>query len=134
MHMHLAGAVGAALADRLMVLRWIARNHDSRALTTTPIGWANIERIFGCSLHDHTVRQRSALRVVAGWPLILGFAAARKPVHDGARFGKARLKTAGRDLGRVYSDAPPQIAISCPVIAAASSESKKATSAATSSG
>jgi DNA-binding transcriptional ArsR family regulator len=63
---HLAGAVGAALASRLMDLRWIARKRDSRALTITPIGWANIERTFGCSLHDHTVHAQPTLRVVAG--------------------------------------------------------------------
>ena len=63
---HLAGAVGAALADRLMDLRWIARKRDSRALTITPNGWANIERTFGCSLHDHTVHEQPKLRVVAG--------------------------------------------------------------------
>ena len=53
-------------ANRLMELRWIARKRDTRALTITPIGWANIERTFGCSLHDHTVHERPALRVVAG--------------------------------------------------------------------
>jgi DNA-binding transcriptional ArsR family regulator len=63
---HLAGAVGAALAARLMDLRWIARKRDSRALSITPIGWSQIERTFGCSLHDHTVHARPALRVVAG--------------------------------------------------------------------
>ena len=63
---HLAGAVGAALANRLMALRWIARKRDTRALTITPIGWSNIERTFGCSLHDHTVHARPPLRVVAG--------------------------------------------------------------------
>ncbi len=63
---HLAGAVGAALAARLMELRWIARKRGSRALSITPIGWSNIERTFGCSLHDHTVHARPALRVVAG--------------------------------------------------------------------
>jgi DNA-binding transcriptional ArsR family regulator len=63
---HLAGAVGALLANRLMELRWIARKRDTRALTITPIGWSNIERTFGCSLHDHTVHARPALRVVAG--------------------------------------------------------------------
>ena len=61
---HLAGAVGAALANRLMELRWIARKRDTRALAITPIGWSNIERTFGCSLHDHTVQERPALRVV----------------------------------------------------------------------
>ncbi|MGB9366492.1 MAG: winged helix-turn-helix domain-containing protein [Xanthobacteraceae bacterium] len=63
---HLSGAVGAALADRLMGLRWIARKRDTRALTITPIGWGKIEQTFGCSLHDHTVHARPALRVVAG--------------------------------------------------------------------
>jgi len=63
---HLAGSVGAALAERLMALHWIARKRDSRALTITPIGWAKIEHTFGCSLHDHSVQARPALRVVAG--------------------------------------------------------------------
>lgn len=63
---HLAGSIGAALATRLMELRWIARKRDTRALTITPIGWSNIERTFSCSLHDHTVRTRPPLRVVAG--------------------------------------------------------------------
>jgi hypothetical protein len=62
---HLAGSVGAALADRLMALHWIARKRDTRALTITPIGWSKIEQTFGCSLHDHTVHGRPALRVVA---------------------------------------------------------------------
>ena len=55
---------GRALAQRLMDLRWIARKRDGRALSITPVGWSNIERAFGCSLHDHT--PRSALRLVAG--------------------------------------------------------------------
>jgi DNA-binding transcriptional ArsR family regulator len=63
---HLAGAVGAALARRLMESRWIARKRDSRALTITPVGWSAIERAFGCSLTDHTVHARPALRVIAG--------------------------------------------------------------------
>ena len=63
---HLAGSVGALLAQRLMDNRWIARKRDSRALTVTPIGWTGIEHAFGCSLTDHTVHDRPALRVVAG--------------------------------------------------------------------
>jgi len=62
---HLAGAVGAAVARRLMNNRWIARKRDGRALTITPTGGIAIERAFGCSLHDHTVHARPALRVVA---------------------------------------------------------------------
>jgi DNA-binding transcriptional ArsR family regulator len=61
---HLAGAVGAAIARRLMELRWIARKRDTRALSITPLGWNSIERTFGCSLHDHT--PRPTLRLVAG--------------------------------------------------------------------
>ena len=61
---HLAGAVGSAIAQRLMALRWISRKRDGRALTITPVGWSNIERAFGCSLHDH--EPRPALRLVAG--------------------------------------------------------------------
>jgi DNA-binding transcriptional ArsR family regulator len=60
---HLAGAVGSALAQRLMELRWIARKRDGRALAITPVGWSKIERTFGCSL-DHA--PRPALRLVAG--------------------------------------------------------------------
>jgi len=60
---HLAGTVGAALADRLFGLRWISRKRDSRALTITSAGWGKIEQAFGCSLHDHTVHKRPALRV-----------------------------------------------------------------------
>lgn len=63
---HLAGAVGAALANRLVDLSWIKRKRDTRALTITPVGWSNIERTFDCSLHDHTANTRPALRVVAG--------------------------------------------------------------------
>jgi DNA-binding transcriptional ArsR family regulator len=63
---HLAGAVGAAIADRLMDLNWIKRKRDSRAITVTPIGWSKIEQTFSCSLHDHTVHKRQELRLVAG--------------------------------------------------------------------
>jgi DNA-binding transcriptional ArsR family regulator len=61
---HIAGAVGSALAQRLMDLRWITRKRDGRALSITPVGWSKIERTFGCSLHDH--EPRPALRLVAG--------------------------------------------------------------------
>jgi len=61
---HTAGAVGSALAQRLMDLRWITRKRDGRALSITPVGWSKIERTFGCSLHDH--EPRPALRLVAG--------------------------------------------------------------------
>jgi hypothetical protein len=44
---HLAGALGAALAQRCFHLRWIQRVEDSRALTITEIGRAAIEERFG---------------------------------------------------------------------------------------
>jgi len=60
---HLAGSVGAALARKLLDLRWIARKRDTRALSITPNGWANIEHTFGCSLADHAAHAPPALRV-----------------------------------------------------------------------
>jgi DNA-binding transcriptional ArsR family regulator len=44
---HLAGALGAALAQRCFQLRWIQRVEDSRALTVTKIGLAALEERFG---------------------------------------------------------------------------------------
>src|SRR5258708_8063604 len=44
---HLAGAVGAALAQRLFALRWIARVRDGRVLAVTPAGPPKPERAFG---------------------------------------------------------------------------------------
>jgi DNA-binding transcriptional ArsR family regulator len=46
---HLAGAVGAALAQRLLALDWIKRVRDSRALVVTPLGQRNLEQRFGLS-------------------------------------------------------------------------------------
>jgi len=46
---HLAGAVGAALAQRLLALDWIERVRDSRALVVTPLGQRNLEQRFGLS-------------------------------------------------------------------------------------
>jgi DNA-binding transcriptional ArsR family regulator len=43
---HLAGALGAALADRLMELRWARRLPHSRALHVTPRGENTIREIF----------------------------------------------------------------------------------------
>src|ERR1700726_839464 len=44
---HLAGAVGAALAQRLLALKWIERIRDSRALIVTLQGRRNLEQTFG---------------------------------------------------------------------------------------
>ena len=53
---HLAGAVGAALAQRLFALRWIARMRDGRALAVTPTGRHNLEQTFGVLLPELRVR------------------------------------------------------------------------------
>lgn len=49
---HLAGAVGAALAVRLLALGWVARVRDGRTLVITPTGRRNLERTFGVVLPD----------------------------------------------------------------------------------
>lgn len=64
---HLAGSVGAALARRLMDLRWVTRMRDTRALTVTPLGRQKIELAFRCSLHeDARARPAAPLRLVSG--------------------------------------------------------------------
>jgi DNA-binding transcriptional ArsR family regulator len=52
---HLAGAVGAALAQRLFALRWIARVRDGRTLVITPMGRSNLEQTFGVQLPEHSI-------------------------------------------------------------------------------
>ncbi|MCC7346667.1 MAG: helix-turn-helix transcriptional regulator [Variibacter sp.] len=49
---HLAGAVGAALARRLMALRWVERVRDTRALCITPVGRRGLADCFGLALPD----------------------------------------------------------------------------------
>jgi DNA-binding transcriptional ArsR family regulator len=44
---HLAGALGAGLADALISLGWLGRRPDDRALTVTPEGAAALGREFG---------------------------------------------------------------------------------------
>jgi DNA-binding transcriptional ArsR family regulator len=44
---HLAGSLGAALADRLVALGWVVRRRDSRAVAVTAEGVAALEREFG---------------------------------------------------------------------------------------
>jgi DNA-binding transcriptional ArsR family regulator len=43
---HLAGSLGAALADRCFELGWLERRRDSRAVTLTPAGRAGLARHF----------------------------------------------------------------------------------------
>jgi DNA-binding transcriptional ArsR family regulator len=47
---HIAGAVGAALADRAFDLGWIERQRDSRALTVTAAGRDGLRETFGVEL------------------------------------------------------------------------------------
>lgn len=47
---HLAGAIGAALAQRCFQLRWIRRIEDSRALAITGIGLTALKERFGIGL------------------------------------------------------------------------------------
>ena len=47
---HLAGATGAALAQRCFQLRWIRRVEDSRALAITEIGLTALKERFGIRL------------------------------------------------------------------------------------
>jgi DNA-binding transcriptional ArsR family regulator len=47
---HIGGAVGAALAERLIVLKWIERVRDSRALTITPAGRRGLAEFFDLSI------------------------------------------------------------------------------------
>jgi DNA-binding transcriptional ArsR family regulator len=44
---HIGGALGAALAERLLSLRWIRRLPDSRAVVVTPAGRAGLTREVG---------------------------------------------------------------------------------------
>lgn len=44
---HLAGALGAAIADRLFELQWVSRREGSRALQITPSGARELRAHFG---------------------------------------------------------------------------------------
>ena len=44
---HLAGGLGAAIADRCFELGWIARQRDSRAVTLTARGREGLDKLFG---------------------------------------------------------------------------------------
>jgi DNA-binding transcriptional ArsR family regulator len=44
---HLAGALGAAIADRLFELNWITRQPEGRTLHVTPAGHEGLARTFG---------------------------------------------------------------------------------------
>ena len=59
--LHLAGAVGGALAKHLFDLNWIARVRDKRVVTITPKGRLQLARVFGVEpdhAHDHAAPRR----------------------------------------------------------------------------
>lgn len=47
---HLAGALGAALAERMFDLRWVKRARNSRAVTVSDAGVRGLEQTFGLTL------------------------------------------------------------------------------------
>jgi hypothetical protein len=47
---HLAGALGAALAERMLELRWIRRARRSRAVHVTDEGRRGLQETFGLAL------------------------------------------------------------------------------------
>ena len=47
---HLAGALGAALADRCLELDWVRRREGTRALMITPVGLRGFRTAFGVDL------------------------------------------------------------------------------------
>jgi DNA-binding transcriptional ArsR family regulator len=49
---HIGGAIGAALAERLLALGWITRAKDSRAVTFTPMGERGLRDRLGLALDD----------------------------------------------------------------------------------
>lgn len=53
---HLAGSVGAALAERCFDLGWLKRIRDSRAVAITPPGRAGFAKTFGISIEDSAPR------------------------------------------------------------------------------
>jgi hypothetical protein len=53
---HIAGAVGAGLAQRLFGLGWIARVRDGRTLVITPAGRRNLAQTFGVLLPEPHIK------------------------------------------------------------------------------
>jgi hypothetical protein len=47
---HLAGSLGAALADRVLELRWVSRAHRSRAVQISDAGYEGLRETFGVEL------------------------------------------------------------------------------------
>lgn len=57
--LHVAGALGAALAARLFELGWIRRRDGNRSVEVTPDGWARLKSEFGV---ETAVREDARLR------------------------------------------------------------------------
>ncbi|KAA6450755.1 ArsR/SmtB family transcription factor [Bacillus swezeyi] len=53
---HLAGALGAALLDAFISLDWIKRRPQTRAVTITPKGKKELERIFNISIEKELIQ------------------------------------------------------------------------------
>jgi hypothetical protein len=49
---HIGGAIGAALADRLLALGWITRAKDSRAVALTAAGERGLRDALGLAMGD----------------------------------------------------------------------------------
>ena len=49
---HIGGAIGAALADRLLALGWIARAKDNRSVVVTPEGEDGLSDVLGVTFAD----------------------------------------------------------------------------------
>jgi hypothetical protein len=58
--LHLAGAVGAALANCLFTRGWIKRRPGNRSIEVTAAGCAGLAEEFGLELADGSGRLRSA--------------------------------------------------------------------------
>lgn len=61
---HLAGAVGAAIATRLLEARWIERLRDTRAVKVTPRGRLNLQETLGIDLAAEPLAMARRLRSV----------------------------------------------------------------------
>jgi hypothetical protein len=59
---HLAGAVGAAVHDRLLELGWIARSDRGRAVWLTPAGADGLEAAFGLEIDPAWVHRPARAR------------------------------------------------------------------------
>ena len=62
---HLAGAVGAGIAARLLEARWIERMRDTRAVRITPKGRIKLEETFGIDLSAEPLPAAAPLRALA---------------------------------------------------------------------